>query len=200
MDQGSYEDPGTPDGNEAAYDSGDEAGRGERSEQFDAFDSGDPADGDGDLNPYDTTWSPPDRQPHNTRYGTTLAEERAGESLADKLAEEEPDVYATLEETGGSPADSRAETNGDVQAALEVDAEDPAIRAELAANGGDCDFPAAGYAEQDSRAGRLVQLDEGAHPDKESEMVAYDAGIAGAGASAEEAAIHVVEEDRAFPE
>ena len=47
----------------------------------------------------------------------------------------------------------------------------------------------------DARAGRLIAPDEGAHEDEDSEMYAEDAGIDGAGASAEEAAMHVVEED-----
>ena len=44
----------------------------------------------------------------------------------------------------------------------------------------------------DARAGRLVAPDEGAGEDEDSEMFADDAGIDGAGASAEEAAMHVV--------
>ncbi|WP_055587985.1 DUF5709 domain-containing protein [Streptacidiphilus griseoplanus] len=44
----------------------------------------------------------------------------------------------------------------------------------------------------DRRAGRLVALDEGAHPDTESELFASDVGIDGAAASAEEAAVHIV--------
>jgi len=47
----------------------------------------------------------------------------------------------------------------------------------------------------DPRAGRLVAEDEGAHPDDETDLVASDVGIDGGGATAEEAAIHVVEED-----
>ena len=47
----------------------------------------------------------------------------------------------------------------------------------------------------DPRAGRLVAEDEGAHPDEEEDLVANDAGFAGGAASAEEAAVHVVEED-----
>jgi hypothetical protein len=46
----------------------------------------------------------------------------------------------------------------------------------------------------DRRAGRLVAPDEGAHEDDESELLAEDEGIDGAGASAEEAAVHVVDE------
>ena len=47
----------------------------------------------------------------------------------------------------------------------------------------------------DPRAGRLVAEDEGAHPDDEEDLVARDVGIDGGAASAEEAAVHVVEDD-----
>ena len=47
----------------------------------------------------------------------------------------------------------------------------------------------------DPRAGRLVAEDEGAHPDEEEDLVARDVGIDGGAASAEEAAVHVVEDD-----
>ncbi|WP_306185430.1 MULTISPECIES: DUF5709 domain-containing protein [unclassified Streptomyces] len=46
-----------------------------------------------------------------------------------------------------------------------------------------------------ARSGRLVAPDEGAHEDEESALVATDVGIDGAAASAEEAAMHVVDED-----
>ena len=49
--------------------------------------------------------------------------------------------------------------------------------------------------EPDPRAGRLVAPDEGAHSDTEAAAVAYDVGKAGSAATAEEAAMHVVEED-----
>lgn len=45
------------------------------------------------------------------------------------------------------------------------------------------------------RAGRLVEDDEGARTDTDSEMFAHDVGIDGAGASAEEAAVHVVPDE-----
>ncbi|MFE5818861.1 DUF5709 domain-containing protein [Streptomyces sp. NPDC056479] len=45
------------------------------------------------------------------------------------------------------------------------------------------------------RSGRLVAPDEGAHEDDESALVATDVGIDGAAASAEEAAMHIVDED-----
>jgi hypothetical protein len=47
----------------------------------------------------------------------------------------------------------------------------------------------------DVRSGRLVAPDEGAHEDEESGLVASDVGIDGAAASAEEAAMHIVDED-----
>ena len=47
----------------------------------------------------------------------------------------------------------------------------------------------------DRRSGRLVAPDEGAHVDEESDAVASDVGIDGGAAGAEEAAVHVIEED-----
>jgi hypothetical protein len=46
-----------------------------------------------------------------------------------------------------------------------------------------------------ARSGRLVAPDEGAHEDEESALVATDVGIDGAAASAEEAAMHIVDEE-----
>ncbi len=81
------------------------------------------------------------------RFGTTAAEEREGESLDQRLAEEEPDV------------------------------------GEEVATG-----------EPEPLAGRLVEPDEGAHEDFEKDAVARDVGLDAGGLSAEEAAIHVVDE------
>lgn len=47
----------------------------------------------------------------------------------------------------------------------------------------------------DQRAGRLVDPNGGMGEDVDSEMIGDDVGIDGAGASAEEAAVHVVPED-----
>jgi hypothetical protein len=107
--------------------------------------------GDDELDPLDTGYSPPDREPRATRYGTTDDEELRGESLADKLAEEVPDI-----------------------------SDDPV----------DEDYS---YDDADEIAGRLVAPDEGAHADLESDAVARD-GRAFGGESAEEAAIHIIEE------
>jgi len=48
----------------------------------------------------------------------------------------------------------------------------------------------------DRRSGRLMAHDQGAHEDAESDMVADDVGIDGGGSSAEEAAVHIIENDR----
>lgn len=50
-----------------------------------------------------------------------------------------------------------------------------------------------------ARAGRLVAPDEGAHADTTKETVATDIGIDGGAAGAEEAAVHVVEDDSTLP-
>ncbi|NHA70183.1 DUF5709 domain-containing protein, partial [Phycicoccus flavus] len=49
----------------------------------------------------------------------------------------------------------------------------------------------------DDRSGRLVAPDEGAGTDVEKDLVSEDVGVDGAGASAEEAAVHVVDEETA---
>jgi hypothetical protein len=48
--------------------------------------------------------------------------------------------------------------------------------------------------EEQPRAGRLVAPDEGAHPVEEKDEIAKDVGRAGYAASAEEAAVHIVDE------
>ena len=45
------------------------------------------------------------------------------------------------------------------------------------------------------RAGRLVAPDQGTEPDEESELIAQDVGIDGGAASAEEAAVHYIDDD-----
>lgn len=62
----------------------------------------DPADSlEGDdllADPLDAGVEPPDRWSAGEGYGTTLAEERAGESLDQHLAEEQPDVVAPVDD------------------------------------------------------------------------------------------------------
>ena len=47
----------------------------------------------------------------------------------------------------------------------------------------------------DTRSGRLVAQDEGSADDEDSQLWASDRGIDGAGASAEEAAMHVIDDE-----
>lgn len=48
------------------------------------------------------------------------------------------------------------------------------------------------------RTGRLVAQNQGSGDDEDAELWATDAGIDGGGASAEEAAMHVIDEDDAY--
>jgi hypothetical protein len=64
---------------------------------------------------------------------------------------------------------------------------------------GDDDDPGSDFSDDevgDRRAGRLVAPDEGVDEDDESDLLGRDVGIDGSAASAEEAAIHIIE-DRA---
>jgi Family of unknown function (DUF5709) len=170
-------------------------------EVLDPIDEGD-GDNDPDASIYDTSWVPDDRPSHRTDYGDTLTEMRAGEPLDRRLAEDEPDL---LEQELGDPVDQILgqrrdaeddpdfEEDTDARLATEAD-DDPEVRASLAEEGGDTDVPAPEFEEQQPRAGRLVEPDEGLESDTEKDMIAYDAGISGAGASAEEAAVHLTDE------
>lgn len=170
-------------------------------EVLDPIDEGDD-DNDPKSSVYDTSWVPDDRPSHRTDYGDTLTEMREGEPLDRRLAEDEPDV---LERELGDPVDQilgeRADTEDDpnfeedpdARLATEAD-DDPEVRASLVEEGGDTDVPAPEFEEEQPRAGRLVEPDEGLESDTEKDMIAYDAGISGAGASAEEAAVHLTDE------
>jgi Family of unknown function (DUF5709) len=70
------------------------------------YESGDPVEDTDDLDPMEaltgddpdeamqTGYSPPDREPYNLRHLRTASEAHDGESLDDRLAEEEPDISA----------------------------------------------------------------------------------------------------------
>jgi hypothetical protein len=122
-----------------------------------------------DYDPLDTGISPPERRPASERYGVTLAESRTGESLDERLSEEEPEV-----------GDEEFSTGPD-----EPEDEDRPEEDEVFAEGATAEL----------RAGRLIAEDEGSHYVSDRSYFARDAGIDGAGASAEEAAVHVIDED-----
>ena len=109
--------------------------------------------------PMDEGYSPPEKWSAAQGYGNTPLEEQTGESLDQRLAQEEPEA---------DPYDAAADATEDVGGEV----------------GG-------------RRSGRLVADDEGAHEDQEKDLVANDVGIDGAAASAEEAAVHTIEDDEA---
>ena len=100
----------------------------------------------------DEGYSPPEKWSPAERFGNTPFEEATGESLEQRLAQEEPE--STID-------DGEFLDDGEVGSA---------------------------------RAGRLVDPNEGIGEDEDSEMVGSDVGIDGAGASAEEAAVHIVDD------
>jgi Family of unknown function (DUF5709) len=116
----------------------------------------DPADtleGDEGDDPLDEGIDAGERYVASERFGTTLEEEREGESMDQLLAEEEPDV---------DPYAEAAKTR---------------------------DYGTA------QPAGRLVEPDEGAHETEEADLVGTDVGYDGGADSAEESAVHIVDED-----
>ena len=127
--------------------------------------------------PLDRGVVPPKRWSAGVRYGDTAAEQSEGESLDQLLAEEEPDDTQDLDDEDDDEPEDVEDFDED------YDAGDEDVDGLLLDDG------------PDPRAGRLVAEDEGAHPDEEEDLVARDVGIDGGAATAEEAAMHVVEED-----
>jgi len=105
----------------------------------------------------DEGYSPPEKWSPAEGYGNTPYEEQVGETLDQRIAQEEPEPDPYLQAQQGGE-----DVGGEVG---------------------------------DVRAGRLVAEDEGTHEDTESDLVAEDVGINGAGASAEEAAVHVIADE-----
>ena len=110
--------------------------------------------------------SPPERPRGVTAKGVTPREEIEGETIDERLAQEEPDVFEEVEQ----------ERDADI-----------------------LDGPVTGEVGE-QRAGRLVAPDQGLGEDVDAGMVAEDEGIDGAGASAEEAAVHVTGEENEYDE
>lgn len=124
---------------------------------------------DGDLEDVlDRGYSPPDRPPKGYDDYPTEAEMRRGESLDERLSEEEPDVDPWADDRDSDREDENA------------------LDEEL------------GLDEADARSGRLVQPDEGLGEDVDKQELAHDVGIDGAGASAEEAAMHITREPEPY--
>ena len=126
--------------------------------------------GEAGDDPLDRGVIPPERWSAGIKFGSTADEQESGESLDQLLAEEEPDTAFDVDDDLPEDSDDDEEADEYLDGLLLDDGPDP-------------------------RAGRLVADDEGAHPDAEADLVAHDAGIDGGAASAEEAAVHVVEDD-----
>jgi hypothetical protein len=146
-------------------------------EDYEVRDASDTLDGAPGDDPLDRGVVTPDRWSTAIRFGTTATEQQTGESLDQALAEDEPDV--TLDSD-----DERDENVGPDENATDDD-----VRRYLLDDG------------PDPRAGRLVDEDDEVYEEGGNYLVAYDdrvahdAGIDGGGATAEEAAIHVVDDD-----
>lgn len=119
---------------------------------------------------YETGYSPNEKPLGIDRFGTTNAEEEAGESLDQRLAQEVPDpnLASDLE---ASPSDFNVDSVDNNRI------EDEDLR----------------YSEVgEERAGRLVDPDEGLGADLEKDLLGTDVGIDEGAASAEEAAVHII--------
>jgi hypothetical protein len=117
----------------------------------------------------DEGYSPPENYLGVTAFGVTGAEATLGESLDQRLTQEVPDD--PLPSTG-----PWAPSVVDYEA-VPAESDEFFDPAEVGA----------------TRAGRLVSPDEGYGPDHEADLIGEDVGIDGGAASAEEAAMHIVE-------
>ncbi len=140
----------------------------ESSEQLDQIQPEDSLLDRGTDDVLDEGFSPPERWSTAERFGNTAEEQREGDSFEERLRQEEPDIEPQY-------ADAADPELGDVSESEEF-----------------LDDGEVG----DDRAGRLVDPDEGIGPDVEKDLVGDDVGIDGAGSSAEEAAVHVVDDGR----
>jgi hypothetical protein len=158
-------------------------------EDFQVHGGSDTLDGAPGDDPLDRGVVAPARWSAGMRYGTTAQEQEAGESLDRLLAREEPDAAARdadRPEPGAADVMAAAGKAADVRAldvkALDENALDEDVIRFLLDDG------------PDPRAGRLVADNDGSPLIGEDDLAARDAGIDGGGASAEEAALHVVAE------
>ena len=160
------------------------------------------ADDRGLREPLDEGYSPPDRWSSGQRFGNTAFEAEVGESLADRIAQEEPDLDPFAWPSSGA----EGRVIGGIRAGHLVarDVGPGEAIAERSAGGEDERGPGASPTGEDPywsrqvggrRTGRLLSYDEGLGPDDEADLVAFDIGIDGAGTSAEEAAMHVIDDD-----
>jgi hypothetical protein len=130
---------------------------------------------------YDPSGLPGDREEGETAtgdFGTTAEEQLRGEPLEGRLAREQPDVTEA-----GLPATVR-----------EYLADDGVVDPHLDSQVSMYDRPGLD-ALSETKVGRLVEPDAGAHPDEEADEIAFDMGAAGGGANVEESAMHEIPQE-----
>ena len=126
----------------------------------------------------DRGYSPPERLHGSLAHGVTAEEQHRDETIDERILQELPDpasAYGAPDNESGLDDDERV--GGDDPDS--ISAEDDWL--------GDGEVG-------DARAGRLVAPDGGNGIDDEKDLVGEDVGVDGAAASAEEAAVHVIEE------
>lgn len=140
-----------------------------------------------------------DRPEGIDHFGNTAEEQREGESLDDKLTREtaDPALRNVDERRDATPSPIQAEAFDPDPLTEDVDRVDSETPLDDAGTvdpraGSPVSMYDVGPGEGD--VGRLVEPDEGVHEDTEGTSIARDAGAAGGAPSAEEAAMHEVEE------
>lgn len=132
-----------------------------------------------DEDPLDTGVVPADRYRASTWFGITDAEARQGETLDQLLAEEEPDPSATYLDDEDAASEAQTHADGD-----DVDGELPDEPGEFGDGGPEIDDR--WRAGPGPRSGRLVG---------DGRLTASDVGVDGGAAGAEEAAVHLEEDN-----
>jgi hypothetical protein len=135
----------------------------------------------------DTSYSPPEKPVGMTKFGTTLAEQRTGETLDQRLAQEEPDPAMEVDLVEGEPSprameDTTIPDDVDLDSGLVGEVPDEYVVDGIVDDG----------EVGDARAGRLLEPDAGIATDTEKDLVGRDVGVDAGAASAEEAAVHVI--------
>lgn len=160
----------------------------DESEQLDQLSEDDSLIDRGVEDPLDEGYIAPDQWSAGEGYGNTAAEAEQGESLDMRLRQENPDVGPGSYGGEGTPEQEWGANNpgtGDLlEGREEADEFDDARGADS------INDPEVG----NQRAGRLVDAETVDGEDVESEVLGTDVGLAGGAASAEEAAMHIVDE------
>ncbi|GGL32154.1 hypothetical protein H9L10_10140 [Phycicoccus endophyticus] len=128
----------------------------------------------------DRGYSPPERLRGSIAHGVTVEEQGREETIEERIHQEVADptsAYGAPENESGL---DEPRVGGDDPDAIDA-TQDWLGDGEVG----------------DERSGRLVAPDEGLGEDEEADLVGEDVGIDGAAASAEEAAVHVVDGETA---